>query len=387
MEGSQPFDSELDFEHPRRRRPHQPPPLGGPRRPGRGPRRPRGNRSETLRPDRLGAALDRDRGHDRDRRRRAVRRGDDRLRLRRAHRAVPDDRRRAAVRPGRLRGPAALVVAAFYGDQFQMMIVLAASRSRRCSSPRSRARDRDGVTLSIALTIFGIVWIAIPFAHAVLLRELPDHGAGAAGRRRSSPPSSPTPPPTPAGACSAATAWRPALSPNKTLEGLAFGFVGGTHGLLVRRPLPGLAAGDRRAADGHLRRRAGAGRRPVRVDDQARPADQGLGHDLRPPRRPARPPRRGHVHGRRRLLPGGARSSTEAGRSSAARTNSRSARSALASGPGVSTSTGAPRRRGPIIAAQRLRVDLAVAEVRRGGRRRCRPGRGSRWRAGGRSGR
>ena len=37
--------------------------------------------------------------------------------------------------------------------------------------------DREGITVSIALTVFGIVWIGVPFAHAVLLRELPDHGA------------------------------------------------------------------------------------------------------------------------------------------------------------------------------------------------------------------
>ena len=35
----------------------------------------------------------------------------------------------------------------------------------------------ETVTVSIALTILGVIWIAIPFAHAVLLRELPDHGA------------------------------------------------------------------------------------------------------------------------------------------------------------------------------------------------------------------
>ena len=103
--------------------------------------------------------------------------------------------------------------------------------------------------------MLGIVWIAIPFAHAVLLRELPDHGAALLvdvlvatfvvdtaayaggrmfGRHRLAPE----------------------LSPNKTLEGLAFGFVGGTAGLLVRGALPGLAPGARRADDGHVRRRS-----------------------------------------------------------------------------------------------------------------------------------
>ena len=56
------------------------------------------------RADRLGAALDCDRGHDRGRRRRAVRRRDDRLRLRRGVRALADERGRAPVHPRRLRG-------------------------------------------------------------------------------------------------------------------------------------------------------------------------------------------------------------------------------------------------------------------------------------------
>ena len=79
MEGSRPFDSELDFDQPRRNRPSEPPPpcRGRPRRDGGEPqRRPLGD----SRPDRLGDPLDRGRGHDRDRRRRAVRGGDDRLR-------------------------------------------------------------------------------------------------------------------------------------------------------------------------------------------------------------------------------------------------------------------------------------------------------------------
>jgi phosphatidate cytidylyltransferase len=105
--------------------------------------------------------------------------------------------------------------------------------------------DRRGITMSIAVTVFGIVWIAIPFAHAVLLRELPDHGASLLvdvlvatfvadtaayaggrmfGRHRLAPE----------------------LSPNKTLEGLAFGFVGGTLGFwfagLYQDWLPGIDA-------------------------------------------------------------------------------------------------------------------------------------------------
>jgi phosphatidate cytidylyltransferase len=93
----------------------------------------------------------------------------------------------------------------------------------------ARRPARGGVTASMALTTFGVIWIGLPFAHAVLLRELPDHGAGLLidvlvatfvadtaayaggrmfGRHRLAPE----------------------LSPNKTLEGLAFGFVGGAMG-------------------------------------------------------------------------------------------------------------------------------------------------------------
>ena len=56
------------------------------------------------RPDRLGAPVDRDRGHDRDHRRRAVRSGDDRLRLRRHPRVLPDDPRRPPVPAHSVRG-------------------------------------------------------------------------------------------------------------------------------------------------------------------------------------------------------------------------------------------------------------------------------------------
>jgi phosphatidate cytidylyltransferase len=139
---------------------------------------------------------------------------------------------------------AAMVIAAYYGDQFQ--IVLAAM----CAFPLMFAasalrRQRHGVLSSMAVTVFGVVWIGIPFAHAVLLRELPDHGgallvdvlvatfvadtaAYGGGRLFGRHPLA------------------PALSPNKTLEGLAFGFVGGTMGFwfagLYQDWLPGLDA-------------------------------------------------------------------------------------------------------------------------------------------------
>ena len=124
---------------------------------------------------------------------------------------------------------AAMVVAAYYGSQFQIVLVGVARRSRSCSPSRWRGARGDGVTHSMAITVFGIAWIGVPFAHAVLLRELPVHGGALVidvlvgtfltdtsayaggrlfGRRRLAP----------------------SLSPNKTVEGLVFGFVGGTMG-------------------------------------------------------------------------------------------------------------------------------------------------------------
>jgi phosphatidate cytidylyltransferase len=121
---------------------------------------------------------------------------------------------------------AAIVLSAHYGTQFQMilfgvlgffvMFVMAARRENRVD-----------VTLSMATTVFAVVWIGLPLAHAVLLRDLPLHGgallvdvlvgtfladtaAYAAGRlfgRRKV---------------------APRLSPNKTLEGYIGGFIGGT---------------------------------------------------------------------------------------------------------------------------------------------------------------
>ena len=121
---------------------------------------------------------------------------------------------------------AAMMIAAYYGSQFQIVLVGAAAFPAMFAFALTRD-SRQGVTHSMAITVFGIGWIAIPFAHAVLLRGLPLHGGALVidvlvgtfvtdtsayaggrlfGRRR----------------------FAPSLSPNKTLEGLVFGFVGGT---------------------------------------------------------------------------------------------------------------------------------------------------------------
>jgi phosphatidate cytidylyltransferase len=123
---------------------------------------------------------------------------------------------------------AALVVAAYYGDQFQMTIVGVCVFPVLFAFAALRGAH-EGVTRSMAITVLAIAWIGVPFAHAVLLRELPLHGgalvidvlvgtfvtdtaAYAGGRLFGRRP--------------LATH----LSPNKTVEGLVFGFVGGTMG-------------------------------------------------------------------------------------------------------------------------------------------------------------
>ena len=180
------------------------------------------------------------------------------------------------------------------------------ARGRRGALPGAvpgrarRARTTDGATVAIAGTLLGIYWIGFAFAHAVLLRQLHhgngvvidvlvgtflgDTGAYLGGRLFGRRPLA------------------PAISPNKTVEGLFCGmlvailavfFAGLYQAWLTQGDalLLGVARGGARAA-----------RRPVRVRGQARRRHQGHRQPVRPPRRRARSPRRGDLHDRRRLL-------------------------------------------------------------------------------------
>jgi phosphatidate cytidylyltransferase len=121
---------------------------------------------------------------------------------------------------------AGLIAAAYFGGQFQMVLALVAAFPVLFIFVVLRGRVK-GVTASIAVTVLGIAWIGLPFAHAVLLIELPEHGqellvdvliatiiadtaayggGRAFGRHRLAE----------------------AISPSKTVEGLLFGVAGGT---------------------------------------------------------------------------------------------------------------------------------------------------------------
>lgn len=139
---------------------------------------------------------------------------------------------------------AGLIGAAFWGTHLQIVLVGV------CAFPlmffvAAMQRDREAIFPAMAITVFGLAWIGIPFAHAVLLRELPDHGAAllvnvlvatflsdtvayAGGRLFGRHQLAPT------------------LSPNKTVEGLIAGFAGGTFGFwfagLYQDWLPGTDA-------------------------------------------------------------------------------------------------------------------------------------------------
>lgn len=145
------------------------------------------------------------------------------------------------IAPGAYIAIAALVLAARFGTAFNVLLVLAASFALLFVFGADRQRS-GRIVVSMGITLLGVIWIGVPLAHAVLLRDLPRHGAAllvdvligtfvadtaayATGRMFGS--------------------YRiaPSLSPNKTLEGLIGGFAIGTMAVwfasLYQNWLPG----------------------------------------------------------------------------------------------------------------------------------------------------
>jgi phosphatidate cytidylyltransferase len=134
----------------------------------------------------------------------------------------------ARVRPVNLGGfltLGGLIAAALYGEPQQVIMVLAASFPLVFWLSFFRPR-REHVSWALAATFFAVLWVGIPMVHAVFLRETP-HGDGLVvdvlvgtflgdtaayfgGRFYGRRPLAPR------------------ISPNKTLEGLIAGVLGGT---------------------------------------------------------------------------------------------------------------------------------------------------------------
>lgn len=133
----------------------------------------------------------------------------------------------AQVRPARIAGFLAmigLVVAAMLGDQATVLLVAVAAIPVTFIFTIAGPSSQGGI-FGIAAVLLGVFWVGLAIAHAIMLRELP-HGGGvlasvlvgtfaadtgayfggrAMGRRKLAP----------------------SISPNKTVEGLAFGVFSG----------------------------------------------------------------------------------------------------------------------------------------------------------------
>jgi phosphatidate cytidylyltransferase len=121
---------------------------------------------------------------------------------------------------------AAMVVAAHFGTAFNVLLVGVASFPLLFVFGADRAH-REGVTISMGVTLLGTIWIALPLVHAVFLRDLPDHGAALlidvlVGTFATDTGAYAT------GRMFGSHRIAPELSPNKTLEGLIGGFLIGT---------------------------------------------------------------------------------------------------------------------------------------------------------------
>lgn len=121
-----------------------------------------------------------------------------------------------------------MIAAAHFGAAFNVLLAATASFLLIFILGARRA-DRDGITLSMAVTLLGVAWIGLPLVHAVLLRDLPLHGAALlidvlVGTFVTDTAAYAT------GRLFGSHKIAPELSPNKTVEGLIGGFLIGTLG-------------------------------------------------------------------------------------------------------------------------------------------------------------
>lgn len=129
---------------------------------------------------------------------------------------------RPLILAGFLGSIALALVAKSYGPQ-QLMLVLAVTFVLIFLMAAVR-RERAQVTASMAVTLFGVVWVGVALAHAVLLRELPHGGALLIGVLAATFVGD-----TAAyfgGSLYGRSQLATQISPNKTWEGLLFGIVG-----------------------------------------------------------------------------------------------------------------------------------------------------------------
>jgi phosphatidate cytidylyltransferase len=120
----------------------------------------------------------------------------------------------------------AMIAGAYFGTAFNVLLLATASFPLLFVFG-ARLQPRKGVVVAMGTTVLGAAWIGLPLVHAVLLRDLPDHGAALlidvlVGTFATDTGAYAT------GRMFGSHRIAPDLSPNKTVEGLIGGFLIGT---------------------------------------------------------------------------------------------------------------------------------------------------------------